>query len=69
MTYLDKIKQAQNGAEFMRIYNHFHGGCMQNGAKAKEVWKSHCLSDEYRGMDGCKRCREEFWDKEYKEEE
>jgi len=33
----------------------------------KEIWEKHCLLPEYRGLNGCERCKMEFWKKEYTE--
>lgn len=69
-TNFDVLMSCQSPEQFIRIYEEKFGcGCMQTiGQKNntdKEIWKKHCLLPEYRGKDGCQRCRNEFWKKEY----
>lgn len=66
MTNLDMLKTVKNGAELIRMYRYFNGGCIQHGKNAKEIWKTHCLVEPYRGEAGCRLCMEEFWNSEYK---
>ena len=61
MTNLEFIKTLKSGEEIYNFLEHNHYGCIQD---SKEVWKSHCLSTEYRGYDGCRRCKIEFWNRE-----
>lgn len=64
MTNLDKLKEASNGAEFLRMYIYFNRGCRQIN---KDIWHDHCLKPEYRVHGGCDKCIAEFWDMEFKE--
>ena len=69
-TNFDILMSCQSPAQFKRIYEEqFCFGCMQMiGQKNntdKEIWKKHCLLPEYRGKDGCDRCKMEFWEQEY----
>ena len=61
MTNLEFIKTLKSGEEILNFLEHNHYGCMQTG---KEIWKNHCLKEEYRGCEGCRKCKIEFWDKE-----
>lgn len=62
-TNFDILMSCQSPKQFMRLYEEeFHCGCRQTN---HEIWKQHCLKPEYRGFDGCKKCREEFWNMEY----
>ena len=65
MTNLEFIKTLKTGVELNNFLHHVHYGCTQYGSKANEVYKSRCLSDEYRGENGCRKCQEEFWEKEF----
>ena len=71
MTNLEFLKSLKTGKEVKNFLDHVHYGCTQalmcdlHGKEAeREVWKKHCLSDEYRGINGCSKCRTEFWDSE-----
>lgn len=64
MTNLEKLQEAKNGEEFVNMYEYFNGGCIQS---TSEIWKRHCLSEEYRGKNGCRKCRIDFWNSEFKE--
>ena len=67
MTNLEFIKTINSGVEIYNFLKQVHYVCIQSMAKAgeeKEVWKNHCLSPEYRGESGCKKCMVEFWGKE-----
>ena len=61
MTNLEFIKTLKSGEEILNFLEHNHYGCIQT---SKEIWKSHCLKEEYRGETGCRKCKIEFWDKE-----
>ena len=61
MTNLEFIKTLKSGEEIFNFLEHNHYGCTQYNS---EIWKSHCLTEEYRGHGGCRKCRIEFWDKE-----
>ena len=69
-TYLDKIKEIDNGTDMVRFLNNLHFGCLQSIALGKSnkaghyMWKRMCLSDEYRGADGCEKCKAAFWEME-----
>lgn len=64
MTNLEKLQEAKSGQEFVNMYEHFGGGCRQIN---DEIWQKYCLSEEYRGENGCRKCRIDFWDSEFKE--
>lgn len=61
MTNLEFIKTLKSGEEIFNFLEHNDYGCIQ---KSKEIWKNHCLQPEYRGIDGCRKCKIEFWNKE-----
>ena len=62
-TNFDVLMSCQTPEQFMRLYEEkFNHGCRQ---KDSETWKKLCLSEEYRGMEGCKRCKLAFWNMEY----
>jgi len=69
-TNFDVLMSCQTPEQFDRLYSQIFGcGCMQVIAQRtgqdKEVWKKHCLTEEYRGIDGCQKCKMEFWRQEY----
>ena len=67
MTNFELLRSCETPDQFFRVYEHFGCGCMQRmkGVDGKEIYKNHCLSPEYRGADGCERCKLEFWKAEY----
>lgn len=68
MTNLEMLKTAPDGAAFLRMYSSMNCGCRQYGKNAKEIWQKYCLTEGFRGKDGCQRCRAQFFDMEYNEE-
>ena len=68
MTNFGVLMSCSSPEQFLRMYEQeFGSGCMQNIGKYRDVWKKHCLQPEYRGKNGCKRCKIEFWNSEYAE--
>ena len=65
-TYLDKIKEINNGSDMNKFLNNLHYGCLQaiagDGASGRIMWKRVCLQQEHRGIDGCDKCKAEFWE-------
>lgn len=69
-TNFDVLMSCTTPEQFMKVYETKFGlGCRQMIAQKKdtdkEVWQKHCLQPEYRGENGCYRCKMEFWKKEY----
>lgn len=71
MTNLEFLQSLKTGTEVQNFLDHVHYGCMQRlifdtqgTEEEKKYWKSHCLGDGYRGMNGCTKCHVEFWDRE-----
>lgn len=63
MTNFDMLMNCQTPEQFLRQWKDaLHCGCRQ---KTKEDWKTYCLSDNYRGQEGCKRCTIDFLNSEY----
>jgi len=69
-TNLEMLQTARDAEHFLRLYQDKLGYlCMQTFAvgEAKEVWKAICLSDEYRGEEGCEKCKRRFLQMEFRE--
>lgn len=67
MTNFEMLMSCETPEQFISRYEYFDGGCRQHGPKAKEIWKELCLV-KYRGIEGCRQCKLEFWKSEYESE-
>lgn len=68
MTNFEMLMSCETPEQFMSRYEYFDGGCRQHGKKANEVYRTICLSDDFRGMYGCTKCKLQFWKSEYESE-
>ena len=71
MTNIEYFMQhVTDGYSLTKVYRYLGCGCLQTRYPhdQKEIHRKVCLSDEYRGEEGCSKCRAKFWDSEYNEE-
>ncbi len=67
MTNFEVLMSCESPEQFLRVFDHFGMGCMQwmKNTDSIKLHKEHCILPEYRGFDGCYRCKIDFWNAEY----
>lgn len=70
MKNIDLIKQAPDGEALVRLLSRAHGGCRESIAEqevgtppCRKVWKHLCCG-KYNGIEGCAKCKAEYWNME-----
>lgn len=63
ITNFEMLKKCETPEQFLRQWtNVLHCCCKQT---SKEIWQKWCLSEEYRGEDGCQKCKVKYLNEEY----